>query len=341
MEGMTMDRYRGIQGFGIALATPFGERGEVDFEAFGRLVRYTIGDGRPESGGADFLVVLGSTGEGATVEPEERRELVRQAVSIAAGCANPKGMKLPIVIGTGSNSTLQAARLTAEAVDLGADAVLSVVPYYNKPTPDGLVAHYREVAAAASGRPVIVYNVPGRTGLNLTPAVLSRLWEIPGIDALKESSGNLAQIGEIARTLPEGKILLAGDDALALPSIALGAEGLVSVAGNVYPRRMKLLVDAARSGNRGRAARLHSSLLPFMDALFLESNPIPVKAALARIGICSDMMRLPLVPAQASTRARLAQAMERVESESASHLAMGRVRRGAGASLAALAMRGA
>jgi 4-hydroxy-tetrahydrodipicolinate synthase len=320
-----------MRGLGVAIATPFGAGGEVDFAAFGGLIDFLVGapgsssrsflaadapratGATPsvdlaanfrerEGGGCDFLVVLGSTGEAATVEPEERRELIKIAVARSLG--------VPVVVGTGSNSTAQTIRLTAEAVSLGADAVLVVTPFYNKPTPDGLVAHYSAVAEAAAGKPVVVYNVPGRTGLNLTPAVLARLWKIPGIAALKESSGNLAQIGEIARTLPDGKILLSGDDALALPSIAVGAHGLISVAGNVLPRRVKAMLDAALSGRRDEAIRLHQALLPFMDALFLESNPIPLKASLAFTGLTGDTLRLPLAPASAATRAALAKVLE-------------------------------
>lgn len=305
-----MERY-GLQGLGVALATPFDEDGQVDYKGFTKLMGHLAGDGGKESGGTDFFVVLGSTGEGATVEPEERRQLI--SLSVAAYGAGAKGKRLPIVIGTGSNSTAQTVRLTTEAVSLGADAVLVVIPFYNKPTPDGLVAHYRAVVQAAAGKPVIVYNVPGRTGLNLTPQVLARLWEIPGVVALKESSGNIAQIGEIGRTLPAGKTLLSGDDAYALPSISLGAEGLISVAGNVYPRRLKALIEAGRSGDRHKAATIHAALLPFMDALFLESNPIPLKAALAHAGICGDSLRLPLVKASAATRTKIEAAMDMLE----------------------------
>lgn len=291
-----MERSRFMKGLGIALATPFDADGKVDYAAFEALVDYVS---RPA--GADFLVVLGSTGEAATVEPEERRELVRRAVAMRRG--------LPIVVGTGSNSTVTTARMTAEAVSLGADGALVVVPFYNKPNPDGLLAHFRKAAEAAAGKPVVAYNVPGRTGLNMTPAMLSRLWEIPNLIAVKESSGNLAQIGEICRTLPEGKYLLSGDDALALPAIAVGAEGLISVAGNVLPLQFRALVDAAIAGRRAEAARLHASLLPFMDALFLESNPVPLKTALAMIGIGTDMVRLPLAPASKATRSRLSETM--------------------------------
>lgn len=311
---------KGIQGLGVAIATPFDEAFNVDYAGFERLLDFLCGRDfeasageyahrafpdeatrvrfrtfwERESGGTDFVIVLGSTGEGATVEPDERRELIRRAVA--------RGLGIPVVVGTGSNSTKAAVRMTEEAVDLGADAVLAVVPYYNKPTPDGLFAHFEAVARAAHGKPVIVYNVPGRTGLNLAPPVLNRLWSIENITAVKESSGNLSQIGEICRALPEGKTVLSGDDGLALPAIAVGAEGLVSVAANVLPRRLKALVDAARAGHRQDAKALHAELLPFMGALFLESNPIPLKAALAMAGLCGGALRLPLVPAGRGTR---------------------------------------
>lgn len=323
-----MDIAKALTGLGVAIATPFFPDGTVDYESFSRLVRFLAGRAPDtqnlptkksdisgccvfagqweslwanESGGANFLVVLGSTGEGATVEPDERRKLILTTVEEKTG--------LPIVVGTGSNSTATSVRLTAEAVSLGADAVLVVVPYYNKPTPEGLQAHYKAVAEAADGKPVIVYNVPGRTGLNLTPAVLQNLWQIPNVVAVKESSGNLGQIGQIARTLPSGKILLSGDDYLALPSISLGAEGLVSVAGNVLPRRLSALVEAARAGRRAEALQLQHQLLPLMDSLFLESNPIPLKAALQMLGLANDFVRLPLYPAQAGTRQKVEAAL--------------------------------
>jgi 4-hydroxy-tetrahydrodipicolinate synthase len=321
-----MDTLDDFTGLGVALATPFDRNSEVDYSAFERLIAFVLGkpyEKRPEaaspetaksplspesfwateSGGADFLVVLGSTGEGPTVDSDERRELTTRAVKVST---------VPVIIGTGSNSTKIAVRLTREAFLLGADAVLSVVPYYNKPTAEGLYAHFSEVANAAGDKPVIVYNVPGRTGLNLVPSVLSRLWTIPNIVAVKESSGNLAQIGEIVRTLPKGKVLLSGDDALALPAISLGAEGLISVAGNLLPRRMKALVESACSGNRAKAIRLQKELLPIMDSLFVESNPIPLKAALESVGICGGAVRLPLIGATRETRAKLAEVLSKV-----------------------------
>jgi 4-hydroxy-tetrahydrodipicolinate synthase len=208
-------------------------------------------------------------------------------------------------VGTGSNATGQAAAWTRRAQELGAQGALVVTPYYNKPTPGGLVAHYQAVTQAAPGLPVIIYNVPGRTGLNVLPATLAMLWANPQLVAVKESSGNLAQIAEVARTLPAGKTLLSGDDNLALASIAVGASGLVSVLANVLPAETRRLVDLALAGKREQAIAQHQALLPFMDALFLESNPIPTKAALALKGICGDTLRLPLVAASAATRARL------------------------------------
>jgi len=285
-----------FSGLFVALATPFNADQALDRPAFRRLVRHVV------EGGADGLVVLGSTGEAATILEAERDELITACLE-EAGPAK-------VVVGTGSNATRQAARWTRRAQELGAAGALIVTPYYNKPTPAGLVAHYQ--ACAEAGLPIIVYNVPGRTGLNLAPATLSRLWEIPQVAAVKESSGNLAQIGEIARTLPPGKALLSGDDNLALPSIALGACGLVSVLGNALPRQTKELVDLALAGQRAEAAALHARLLPLMDALFLESNPIPLKAALQQLGICSDRLRLPLVPAAETTRKRLAETLAEV-----------------------------
>ncbi len=294
-----------LNGLGIALATPFlppgpgsPGAGGIDFPAWRKLVRHVV------KGGVDFLVVLGSTGEAATVLPDERDELIRTAKEECGG--------IPVVVGTGHNSTVSAAEMAAGAARLGADGLLVVTPYYNKPQPAGLEAHYRFVAAAAPELPIILYNVPGRTGLNLLPKDLPRLWAIPQVVGLKESSGNLAQIGEIARTLPKDKVLLSGDDALALPAIAVGATGLISVAGNLLPAETKALVDAAVAGRRAEAIAIHQRLLPIMDALFLESNPVPLKAALAIAGICGADPRLPLFPASEATRARLLELIDQL-----------------------------
>ncbi|WP_243302480.1 4-hydroxy-tetrahydrodipicolinate synthase [Geothrix oryzisoli] len=288
---MTLD----LSGLAVALATPFTASGEVDLPAYRKLVRHVV------AGGADFLVPLGSTGEAATILDAERDAIISTCLEEAGGH--------PVVVGTGHNATRQAAAMTKRAQALGAQGALVVTPYYNKPTPDGLVAHFAAVAEAAPGLPIIAYNVPGRTGLNVTPPVLARLWENPQVVAVKESSGNLAQIAEIVRQLPKGKVLLSGDDNLAVAAIAVGASGLISVLGNALPRETAALVAAARRGDRAEALRLHQQLLPLMDALFVESNPIPLKAALRMLGLCGDSLRLPLVPAVAATRTRLAEAL--------------------------------
>ncbi|MHC5210258.1 MAG: 4-hydroxy-tetrahydrodipicolinate synthase [Planctomycetota bacterium] len=286
----------GPRGLAVALATPFTEQGAVDLDSFRRLVRHVV------AGGADVLVPLGSTGEAATLDEAERDLLIETCLAEADGRM--------VLAGTGSNATAVAARWTARAQVLGAHGALVVTPYYNKPTVDGLVAHYRAVAEAAPGLPLVAYNVPGRTGLNLTPAALARLWENEQVVAVKESSGDLAQIGAIARELPAGKVLLSGDDNLALASIALGASGVVSVTGNLLPGTMKTLVDHALAGRAGEARGVHQGLLPLMDALFTESNPIPLKAGLALLGLGGDGVRLPLVRAKVATRQRLLAALE-------------------------------
>jgi len=288
---MTLD----LSGLAVALATPFTASGEVDLAAFRKLVRHVV------AGGVNTLVPLGTTGEASTLVDSERD------VIIAACLEESQGRR--VVVGTGHNATRQAAALTKRAQDLGAAGALVVTPYYNKPNPDGLVAHYAAIAEAAPGFPLIAYNVPGRTGLNVTPAVLLRLWENAQVVAVKESSGSLAQIAEIARTLPPGKTLLSGDDNLALASLAVGASGLVSVLGNVLPRETASMIAAARRGNTLEALRLHQQLLPLMDALFVESNPVPLKAALQLLGIGTDVVRLPLAPASAATRILLAEAL--------------------------------
>ena len=288
---MTLD----LSGLAVALATPFLADGEVDFPAFRKLVRHVV------SGGVDTLIPLGTTGEATTILDAERDAIITACLEESSG--------RPVVVGTGSNATHRAVAMTRRAQELGAAGALVVTPYYNKPSADGLVAHFEAIAAAAPGLPLIAYNVPGRTGQNVTPAVLARLWENPQVVAVKECSGSLAQVAEIARTLPVGKTLLAGDDILAVAAIAVGASGLISVLGNVLPRETAAMVAAALRGDRAEAVRLNLRLLPLIDALFLESNPSPVKALLAQLGFGGDGLRLPLTPASAATRARLTEAL--------------------------------
>lgn len=291
------------KGLGVALATPFHADGTLDSAALARLVQHVV------AGGADFVVALGSTGEAAMLtEPE--RDLVVATVREHCG-------RVPLLVGTGAPSTAQAVAWTQRARQLGAQGTLVVVPPYVKPTQQGLIAHFEAVAGAAPDRAVVLYNVPGRTATNLLPATLLSLWRLPNVVALKESSGDLQQIARIAAELPPGKVLLAGDDGLALPSIAVGAQGLVSVAGNVVPRAMRTLVSAALTGNLTKARRAHAELLPLFDALFVEPNPVPLKAALELLGLAGPMLRLPLQPAVAATRERLRAALRTAEATSA------------------------
>lgn len=289
------------QGLWVALATPFDAADELDLAAYRRLVRHCL------DGGVQGLVALGSTGEAATLTEIERDRVVSACVEEAAGSG------VPVIVGTGSNATRQAMRFTRRAAELGADGALVVTPWYNKPNADGLVDHYRAVAAVIPELPIMLYNVPGRTGSNMGPAVVERLWRIPNVVALKESSGNLGQIDTLVRGLPEGKILLSGDDAFALPSIALGARGLVSVMGNLRPAETRALVDAALGDRFVEARRFHSHLAPLMESLFVESNPVPLKAGLAQVGLAGDAVRAPLARASAETRRRMAAVLAELE----------------------------
>lgn len=297
-------------GLGVALATPFTTGGNavggqrkpsVDHEAFGRLVEHVLADGL----GVDWLVVLGSTGEAATVDDVERHALVRQAVQLAGD--------VPVVVGVGHNDTERTAELAGQAAAAGAAGLLVVTPYYNKPQVSGLVAHYRAVADAAPGLPIIAYNVPGRTGCNITPEAMRQIWGVDQVVALKESSGDLRQIARLCQDAPAGRAVLAGDDDLALAAIAVGAQGLVSVCANAAPMETRRLVHAALAGDLGLAREMSGLLAPLMEALFAETNPVPVKAALACLGIGTGMVRLPLSPAEPQTWTRVQGALAGVQ----------------------------
>lgn len=302
-------------GLGVALATPFStgtdavggaHKPAVDHAAFARLVTHALADGE----GVDWLVVLGSTGEAATVDDSERYALVRQAVELSARSDRP----VPVVVGIGHNDTVRTCELAAQAAAAGADAVLVVTPFYNKPQVSGLVAHYRAVAEAADGLPVIAYNVPGRTGCNITPDAMRRLWSIDQVVAVKESSGDLRQVARMCQEAPEGRAVLAGDDDLALAAVAVGAQGLVSVCANVAPVETARLVRAALAGDL-RAARSAAGLLaPLMEAMFVETNPVPVKAALACLGLGTAHVRLPLSPAEPQTWTQVQTALAQLQS---------------------------
>ncbi len=285
-----------FHGLFVALATPFHADGRVDHDGFRRVVRHVV------AGGTDVLIPLGSTGEAATLDDGERDQIIIACLEESSGRR--------VVVGTGSNNTRQAMRLTARAKELGAHGALVVTPYYNKPMPSGLVEHFAAVAKAAPDLPLIAYNVPGRTGTNVAPETMAKLWANPQIVSVKESSGNLAQIAEICRALPPGKRVLAGDDNLSLASISVGASGLVSVLGNLLPGALKQMIDDAMAGELEAARAQFHRLLPVMNALFVESNPIPLKAGLDLMGIAGDHLRLPLTRPTATTREAMARALE-------------------------------
>lgn len=286
-----------FKGLATALVTPFVD-GEVDWKAFRNLVR------RQVEAGVDFLVPLGSTAETPCLTDAEKVKILEIAREESNG--------LPIVAGAGSNSltaTVQNMRLLDGH---GADAYLIVVPFYNKPTQEGLYQYFKAVAEETD-RQVILYNVPGRTGTNMKTETTLRLAEIPNVTAVKEASGNLAQIIDIKRQAPEGFTVLSGNDDQTLPLMACGADGVISVASNVAPEQMKALTRAVAASDLKEAIRLNNSLMPLYHACFVESNPIPAKAALSLMGLCRDEMRLPLLPATGGTRTLLADVLRKLE----------------------------
>lgn len=286
-----------FKGLATALVTPFVD-GEVDWQAFRNLVR------RQVEAGVDFLVPLGSTAETPCLTDAEKVEILEIAREESNG--------LPIVAGAGSNSLTATVRNMRLLDGHGADAYLIVVPFYNKPTQDGLYQYFKAVAEETD-RQVILYNVPGRTGTNMKTETTLRLAEIPNITAVKEASGNLAQIIDIKRQAPEGFAVLSGNDDQTLPLMACGADGVISVASNVAPEQMKALTRAVAASDLKEAIRLNNSLMPLYHACFVESNPIPAKAALSLMGLCSDEMRLPLLPATGGTRTLLADVLRKLQ----------------------------
>lgn len=286
-----------FKGLATALVTPF-VNGEVDWKAFRNLVR------RQVEAGVDFLVPLGSTAETPCLTDAEKVKILEIAREESNG--------LPIVAGAGSNSltaTVQNMRLLDGH---GADAYLIVVPFYNKPTQEGLYQYFKAVAEETD-RQVILYNVPGRTGTNMKTETTLRLAEIPNVTAVKEASGDLAQIIDIKRQAPEDFTVLSGNDDQTLPLMACGADGVISVASNVAPEQMKALTRAVAASDLKEAIRLNNSLMPLYHACFVESNPIPVKAALSLMGLCRDEMRLPLLAATGGTRTLLADVLRKLE----------------------------
>ena len=282
-----------LRGCATAIVTPFTASGAVDEKRLRDVIEYQI------AGGVRILVPCGTTGESVTMSEDENRLVIRTTVEVCRGRAK-------VIAGTGSNSTSTTIARSQAARELGVDAVLTVAPYYNKPTQEGLYAHFRAIAESLSGLPVVIYNVPSRTSSNISAETTLRLArDVENIVAVKEASGNLSQIMEILCSRPEGFRVISGDDSLTLALIALGGEGLISVASNEAPELMSRLNDLALAGQWDEARALHYRLLPLMEGNFIESSPGPVKAAMALMGLLEENLRLPLVPVQEKTRARM------------------------------------
>jgi 4-hydroxy-tetrahydrodipicolinate synthase len=287
-----------FRGLGTALITPFTESGALDEPALERFVDFQI------DGGVDFLVPCGTTGENPALSAAEHRRVVELVVRRSNG-------RVPVLAGAGSNNTPRAIELAEQAIDIGADGVLTITPYYNKPTPDGLRRHFGMQAEAINrkrpGFPMIMYNVPGRTGLNMTPETTLRMAaEVPNIIGVKEASANLEQIMSVIRGRRDGFLVLSGDDAWTLPLIAAGADGLVSVSSNEIPRLMSDLVSAALRGDFAAARAVHYRVLPLLTGNFIESNPGPAKFACKLLGIIdNDTVRPPLAPITEGTQKKL------------------------------------
>ena len=286
-----------FSGTAPALITPFTTDNEVDEAALRHVIDFQIAGG-PDYAGIDALVVLGTTGENPTVTPEERQRIVEVVIEHVAG-------RIPVIVGTGTNDTAQSVEFSRQAADAGAAALLVVGPYYNKPTPDGVVGHVAAIADATDC-PIVLYNVPGRTGSNLTAETQLRVAvEIPSVVATKEASGDLNQIADIIAHRPEGFAVYSGDDDLTLPMLALGADGLISVCANAVPGATSELVRRGLAGDFEGARVLHYELLDAMRASFYESNPGPIKAVMAEMGLIEPHVRLPLAPVTEATRARV------------------------------------
>ncbi|MCC6330062.1 MAG: 4-hydroxy-tetrahydrodipicolinate synthase [Acidobacteria bacterium] len=283
-----------MQGCATALATPFRKDGSIDDECFRSLVE------RQVKGGVKLLVPCGTTGESATMDEAERLHVIRMTVEVA------RRLKAHVIAGTGSNNTSAVIDFTRKAREAGADAALIVAPYYNKPTQEGMFAHYAEIAKSVKGFPIMLYNVPSRTASNISAETTLRLAEKhENIVATKEASGNYSQIMEIIRGRPKNFKVFSGDDASALPLIALGADGLVSVCANELPKETSRMVEKAFDGAHTAARKLHYQLLPLMDANFIESSPGPCKFVMKEMGLLEENLRLPLVPVTKTTQDKL------------------------------------
>ena len=285
-----------ITGSIVALATPLHEDGSVDYPALRKLVDWHIGEG------TDCICVVGTTGESPTVNVEEHCEIIRVSVEQA-------GKRMPIMAGCGANSTTEAIELARFAKQVGADCQLQVVPYYNKPTQQGQYLHFKAIAEAVGDLPIILYNVPGRSVADMAHATVLRLAEVPGIVGIKEATGNIERAQWLIKEVPQGFAVYSGDDPTAVALMLCGGQGNISVTANVAPRLMHELCVAAVAGDTRRAMELQFRLLPLHRNLFVEANPIPVKWAMARMGLCGGTLRLPMTPLEAANEAAVENAL--------------------------------
>ena len=286
-----------FKGMASAIVTPMTAEG-IDYEALGRFLEFQI------ENGINAIVVMGTTGENATIEPDDQKEVIRFTVEKVA-------KRVPVIAGTGTNDTSHVLRNTKTACEAGADAVLVVTPYYNKATQNGLIKHFTAVADASTV-PVILYNVPGRTGCNLLPKTVAALAEHPNIVGLKEATGNMAQMVEIMRLCGDKIDVYSGEDALTVPMMAMGGAGTISVLSNVAPREAVAMTDACLAGDYAAAAKMQCDLLPLIDCLFSEVNPIPAKAAVSAMGFGEENLRMPLTPMEEGTRSKLYEEMRKL-----------------------------
>ncbi len=280
-----------FQGSMVAIITPFDAEGNFDEESYRQLIEFQI------ENGTDVIVPCGTTGESATLNYAEHDRVIKT-------CINQVNKRVPVIAGTGSNATAEAIEISQHAKELGADGLLLVSPYYNKPSQEGLYQHYKAIAEAVA-LPQVLYNVPGRTGMNMTAATTIRLAEFANVVAIKEASGDLTQASAIIAAAGNKIDVLSGDDFLTLPLMACGAKGVISVTANIMPKQVKQMVAAIQQGQWNDARKLHLQLLDVHQAMFLESNPVPVKTSAAMMGKCQADVRLPLVPMQPASREKL------------------------------------
>ncbi|MBN2009774.1 4-hydroxy-tetrahydrodipicolinate synthase [candidate division KSB1 bacterium] len=292
-------QYTQFKGTTVAMVTPFTATGEIDEPNVKKLIDFHI------ENGTDVILACGTTGESATMSYDEHQHMMELVV-------NYTNKRCPVMVGAGSNSTHEAVMMTKHAERHGADCVLSVGPYYNKPTQEGFYQHFKAIAESTS-LPIILYNVPGRTGSNITAATTLRLAEIPNIIGVKEASGNMSQIMEILRRRPKDFLVLSGDDSLTLPLLAVGLDGIISVVANETPALLHDMVHSAFAGNWEKARKIHFKLLPLMETNFIESNPIPAKTALAMMGMIEDNFRSPLVKMSEGNKAILRKVLQDLE----------------------------